>query len=925
MYATFKKFLTIQPITGVFAIALSLFACSNSEMPPVQYEAPLQPRDSSTISIYSLDGMVPIFADGKKVTLGTDNESAPFNVRPKMTVLFTYDFFISRHEVSCEEYQQFNNIICKEPQKPMVSKTFYDAVLYANERSKAENFDTAYTYSDAKFDSYGSCTYLSGLVFNPEKNAYRLPTEAEWVFAASQNWDVSKGWTLSNSESEMHDVCTAEDVSQDSTLCDMVGNAMEWVNDWLGNFRDTTITNFVGPPDGERLGQKVVKGGCYRYSANAIKIYNRSDIYSVNSSTKANYLGFRLAFGAIPDAVWMRSNGTTSSTIINPIVQNTVIRDITGTYKTKLVFRNDLTGNLAYIDYSNGVQSVEEIFDNIDSYHPDISPDGKRVAFCTGLEGVDGKSSVYVRDLNSEGSNLVKLDVKNAAIPRWQVTPSGDTVIIYVSNARNNKDESAFKKESTWQVRFANGKFGKPEKLFDGSYHGGISEKLAVTGSQLLRARIKSKDTVWYNGEQACNVSLAGDNSKRTLFLDFGGNTGRTFVGKNYQTHKQILIADSTGKLIQNIEAPEGFEFDHTEWAKQFGVSRENLIVATLNNAEGAHRKIALINLKDSSIIQLAEGDELWHPCLWAAEPPRLPQNASLDYDSAGIYLSINQNFMGIFQGIKMGILWKNIEDMEVLMTGSSRAEYGLVAELFPKKKMVNMSVHGIDIKRDKYFIENYGFYTAKKLKAVVFSLDIDHWGINEDFLPLILNSGPGYYYDANHGYWHDGIPDGFIQAVENGLPADKDATRNYNSRGDFCTESMGWNDGKVVLSGDSALNEDQKANHNDNLRLVKELVEKANARQIFLIGIIFPQDPQYKKTGAFGRYGLKRSIAQEDIKWLNELSEKYPYFHVMDEYKMGSHDYTDEMAFDQDHLSCAGAEQLTRRLNDLLDSLYKK
>ena len=182
-----------------------------------------------------------------------------------------------------------------------------------------------------------------------------------------------------------------------------------------------------------------------------------------------------------------------------------------------LAFRNDISGNLAYINYNDGTLSVTEIEDTLEVYHPDISPDGKHVAFCTRFEGIAGESRLYVRDLNANGSNLVKLDVPSAAIPRWRVV-NGDTVIVYVTDAGNNKDETAFAATSTWQVKFANGKFGVPEKLFDGAYHGGISEdnKLAVTGARVLRALLadpasditqKSNPAIWYNNEQACNVN----------------------------------------------------------------------------------------------------------------------------------------------------------------------------------------------------------------------------------------------------------------------------------------------------------------------------------------------------------------------------------------------------------------------------------
>jgi hypothetical protein len=44
----------------------------------------------------------------------------------------------------------------------------------------------------------------------------------------------------------------------------------------------------------------------------------------------------------------------------------------------------------------------------------------------------------------------------------------------------------------------------------------------------------------------------------------------------------------------------------------------------------------------------------------------------------------------------------------------------------------------------------------------------------------------------------------------------------------------------------------------------------------------------------------------------------------MMDENKFGAHDYTDAMANDYDHLSAAGAEHLSVRLDSLIKSLEK-
>ena len=118
-----------------------------------------------------------------------------------------------------------------------------------------------------------------------------------------------------------------------------------------------------------------------------------------------------------------------------------------------------------------------EITEGIDAYHPDISPNGKWIAYCTGLEGVSGKSTLYVQSIDRDSTLRVKLKVESAAIPRWRILENGDTVIVYVTDAGNNKEQATFKSASTWQVSFSNGKFGTPQKLFDGAMQIFCSER----------------------------------------------------------------------------------------------------------------------------------------------------------------------------------------------------------------------------------------------------------------------------------------------------------------------------------------------------------------------------------------------------------------------------------------------------------------
>ncbi len=907
-------------ICGIFSLLVC--SCSNS----VGVSAEKKPLVD--VSTDTLAGMLRVQTLKSVTVLGTQDSKAKVNERPEMRAHFDYDFSIGRHEVTCGEFNSVMENVsglvldCDNDSLPATSLTFYDAVLLANERSKSEGFDTAYTYASAVFDSEKHCTALDGFAYRPEVNAYRLPTEAEWILVASSEWNAEHSWTAENSDYKLHRVCE----KMDSTVqfCDMMGNAMEWVNDWLGVFRDTTVTNFVGAPDGGALGQRVVKGGSYRNPATSINLYSRGDVYMVTSSTRADYVGFRLAFGAIPAAVWMGNNGKAASSRIVPLASSATLRSVVGAYQVRLAFRNDLTENLAYVDYSSGILSVVEIADTLDVYHPEISPDGKRVAFCTGLEGVSGKSSLYVRDLSAEGLNLVKLEVESAAIPRWRVLDSGDTVIVYVSDAGNNKEESAFKMSSTWQVSFANGKFGKPQKLFDGAYHGGVSgdNSLAVTGARLLRARISDRDTVWYNGEQACNVSLAKDGSKRTLFLDFGSKTGREYAGENYGTHERLLVVDSIGDLIQTLAAPAGYSFDHSEWA-----SNGNFVVATLTNVNGAHTKMVLIDLTEGNVVDLAEGDELWHPNLWIRQEKNNEVNISLDSDSAGIYMNDGDDWGVALMRYNMELLWQYRDSVNVAVVGSSRPLYSLWPSLMSNRFfMVNFAQTPNSIHMSRDFLELYLFPHLKKLKYVVLSLDIDFWNKpdgdkSDNLFKNAYKKYPGYVYDKNHNYWQDGYPEGLLEYTKNYLEV-KPYLLHEVDRGAIMNPFCGGWANPPLVEGDSSAYDSEKNLYEKSFESLVDIIQSAQNKDIVVIGIMFPQNPDYQNTGAYGRYGLRRSVAEQFVSRFQELEKSYSNFKFIDKNRMGNHGYPSEWFVDDDHLCIEGAKSFTATVDQILNGL---
>lgn len=130
---------------------------------------------------------------------------------------------------------------------------------------------------------------------------YRLPTEAEWEYAAgSGTKDGNKysgtdedsevnnyAWNLNNSNNETHSVATSDHNALD--LYDMSGNVWEWCSDWYGNYSNI----FQKDPIGKNIGTyKVNRGGSWHGSKLDCRIAYRG--YDT-PSTSYSYLGFRLA------------------------------------------------------------------------------------------------------------------------------------------------------------------------------------------------------------------------------------------------------------------------------------------------------------------------------------------------------------------------------------------------------------------------------------------------------------------------------------------------------------------------------------------------------------------------------------------------------------------------------------------------------
>ena len=207
--------------------------------------------------------------------------------QPVHTVTISQPFYMSATEVTQE---QWKTVMGTEPWK---GKKYVQV---------GDSFPAVYvSWEDVQ-------TFLDGLNVLSESTQYRLPTEAEWEYAAragtmtaySFGDDESKlddyAWFAANAWDAGEQYAHRVGQKQPNTwgLYDMHGNVWEWVSDWYDSdyYQDSPQSD---PPGSETGPYKVIRGGSFSGTAGFARSSDRSN-NALNS--RIFYLGFRLVMEA---------------------------------------------------------------------------------------------------------------------------------------------------------------------------------------------------------------------------------------------------------------------------------------------------------------------------------------------------------------------------------------------------------------------------------------------------------------------------------------------------------------------------------------------------------------------------------------------------------------------------------------------------
>lgn len=204
------------------------------------------------------------------------------------------DFSIGKYEVTVAQYRQF----CNETGRKMPADPDEDWYVEHDNAVRWQWNDNHPIVNVTYFDARAYCQWLTEK-FGGGNSVYRLPTEAQWEYAArggqkSENFkyagsddvDEVAWYDETTNEKGIHPV--GKLLPNELGIYDMSGNAWEWCLDYYGKYSKSSVKDPEGPGAGM---YRVIRGGSWYYVEDMARITSRDG--PEPAYTNYNY-GFRV-------------------------------------------------------------------------------------------------------------------------------------------------------------------------------------------------------------------------------------------------------------------------------------------------------------------------------------------------------------------------------------------------------------------------------------------------------------------------------------------------------------------------------------------------------------------------------------------------------------------------------------------------------
>ena len=269
---------------SVTIIAGKTATCSAS-LKKKQASQPVVPQPTTTITTHSSASSQTITVNGVSFKMiRVDGGTFTMGTTPEQGSSDIYDFGKPTHQVTLSSYYIGET---------EVTQALWEAVMGSN----PSNFKGA--NRPVENVSLDSCRVFIYKLNSMTGKNFRLPTEAEWEFAArggnkSQGYKYSGSntlgnvaWYTDNNGSETHPVKTKS--ANELGIYDMSGNVLELCQDRWGSYSSTAQTNPAGPSSGS---DRVARGGGWASGAVGCRVSRRC---TISPNFWYDFLGLRLA------------------------------------------------------------------------------------------------------------------------------------------------------------------------------------------------------------------------------------------------------------------------------------------------------------------------------------------------------------------------------------------------------------------------------------------------------------------------------------------------------------------------------------------------------------------------------------------------------------------------------------------------------